>query len=165
MSAYRTGRRQARLVIASAATALVMAGCGSLPFPGATTLPIGGGVMGTVSWSAVVYRSSQEGTCVEVRWSSGRPDKVCGGSAGRTGTFIVEAPDGSGTVAVADVLNGSMKSGVVSLRDGASVAATIADLSADFGRFVVGAVPAPGIPTSFLLRNADGDATDTIPLR
>ncbi|MEI7743578.1 MAG: hypothetical protein WCK58_07495, partial [Chloroflexota bacterium] len=96
-----------------AGIAVLLAGCGTLPWPGQTSTALAAGVIGGSAWSAAAYASSQEGTCVEVRFANADPQRVCAGAgAGReVGTMRLDAPDGSGSVVLAQIAIGPVVSG------------------------------------------------------
>jgi hypothetical protein len=156
--------RRMAAAVAIAVAVLALAGCGSQPYPWQDVTQLAAGEIGDGTWSAVVYTSAEEGTCIQVRFSAGSPQGVCKGTSDGLGTFVADAPAGAGVVVVTEVRSGTMTDGEVMLLDGTTVAATIGEGDGQ-GRYAIGAVPEPGVPASMNLHATDGSTTVTIPLR
>lgn len=163
--AWPAGRvRRLAATAAIALAAIAVAGCGSLPYPWQDVTSLTGGEIGGGTWSVVVYTSAEEGTCIQVRFSLGSSQGVCAGESDGIGTFTADAPGGTGVVVVAAVRDGTMTEGELVLEDGTTLQASVREGNG-LGRYAIGAVPAPGVPSAIILHTAAGTTTATIPLQ
>jgi hypothetical protein len=136
---------------------VVLAACGSLPWPGAPEVELGAGRIGGAAWQAAVYESSQEGACIRVQFEGAPQQGVCrGAGGGPLGSNILSDPRGTGYVVIVELLDSTMTKGSLTFDLRPGIPVTIVD-AADLGRYAVAAVEGDVWPIQLVLNDASGE--------
>jgi hypothetical protein len=152
----------ARVVVALP-LAVLLAGCGTTPAGNARPAQLGSGALGSMAWSVTVYRSVEDGRCVQVHFGATDSGAVCQGTSDSLETSFMDDPAGQGSVAVVDIGTGGWTDGTVTLVDHETI--PVATVTSGWGRFIVFAVPAPKTAEILELHNAVTGATEVRQLR